>query len=85
MCITGYVSCIWNDMEDKDRKMIKKELDLYRKKGVGPVSGRERPAVRETLPGPARWRNMAPTCGDYCQDDKGNLKRINFTFIEDKE
>ena len=80
----GLCSCIWNDMEDKDRKMIKKELDLYRKKGVGLyLEG------RASSPG-----NIARACAvaehgtymrDSCQDDKGNLKRINFTFIEDKE
>lgn len=71
-------------MENKDRKMIKKELDIYRKRGVDLyLEG------RASSPG-----SIAKACAvaehgtymrDYCQDDRGKLKRINFTFVEDKE
>ena len=71
-------------MEDKDRKMIKKELDLYRKKGVGLyLEGRaSSPGNIARASAVAGHGTDRRGCG---QDDMGNLKRINFTFIEDKE
>lgn len=71
-------------MEDKDRKKIKRELDSYRKKGVD-LYLEGKASSPGTIARACAVAEHGTYMRGYCQDGRGRLKRIDFTFVEDKE